>query len=370
MASRKNCNFVGFRAEGVFPKPSELAMLRAGGALAAAPLIPLPAKLMQKRDTRKSDRRLVGITGATGFLGDYILRRLVSTGRYDFRALSRSPANPATTPQKVVWQRGDLSSARDCDIFTRDLDAVIHFAHANTPLSSHRDWAADALLNLAPSLNLIEAVRRQRRCLDLVFASSGGAVYGRRSHRAPFLESDPTHPQSPYGIVKLAIESYLRLAVDEGWFRVSVLRIGNPYGTLLLPERRQGLIGVAMNQVLRGEPVPIYGNPRNVRDYVHLSDVARIVERCLEPTWPFEIYNVGSGQGASTAEIVDLIEKTTRIPVSRREVPGVADADRLPSWSVLDIAKAATALGWSPQVSLSEGIERLYRENKKPGNLT
>jgi UDP-glucose 4-epimerase len=326
--------------------------------------------LTPDRSKRDGRRRLVGITGATGFLGDYILRRLVSSGRYEIRALSRSPADPVAAPGEVAWQRGDLSSARDCEIFARDVNLVIHLAHANTPLSSHRDWASDAFLNLTPSLNLIEALRRQKRRIDLVFASSGGAVYGPRSHHTPFLESDPTHPQSPYGIVKLAIESYLRLAADERWLRVTVLRIGNPYGTLLVPERRQGLIGVAMNQVLRGEPVPIYGNPQNVRDYVHLSDLARIVERCFEPTWPFEIYNVGSGRGASTAEIVDLIEKIVGFPVSRREVPGVADADRLPSWAVLDISKAATALGWSPQVSLSEGVERLYRENKKPGKPT
>jgi UDP-glucose 4-epimerase len=325
---------------------------------------------MQKRDGRKSDRPLVGMTGATGFLGGYLLRSLVSTGRCEIRGLSRSPANLPATPQGVVWQRGDLSSGRDSDTFVNGLDAVIHLAHANTPLSSLRDWASDALLNLTPTLNLIEALRRQRRRINLVFASSGGAIYGSRNHLAPFSESDPTNPQSPYGVVKLTIENYLRLAAEEGLSRVSVLRIGNPYGTLLLPERRQGLIGVAMNQVLRGEPVPIYGSPQNVRDYVHLSDVARIVEICLEPKWQFEIFNVGSGRGVSTEDVVALIEKTIGVPVARREVPGVVDAERLPSWVVLDIHKAAETLGWSPQVSLSDGIKRLYRENKIVGGLS
>jgi UDP-glucose 4-epimerase len=325
---------------------------------------------MHKRDNRKSDRRLVGMTGATGFLGGYLLRSLVSTRRFEIRALSRSPANPAAAPEGVVWQRGDLSSGRDSDTFVSGLDAVIHLAHANTPLSSLRDWASDALLNLTPTLNLIEALRRQRRQIAIVFASSGGAVYGRRNQLAPFSESDPTNPQSPYGVVKLTIENYLRLAAEEGWLRVSVLRIGNPYGTLLLPERRQGLIGVAMNQVLRGEPVPIYGSSQNVRDYVHLSDVARIVENCIEPKWPFEIFNVGSGHGVSTEEVVALIEKTIGVPVARREVPGVVDADRLPSWAVLDIHKAESMLGWSPQISLSDGIKRLYQENKTLGDRT
>jgi UDP-glucose 4-epimerase len=359
----------GFSCRKLFLKLSELAVLSAGGALAAARSSPLRSEppLIQKRDSRKSDRPFVGMTGATGFIGDYLLRSLVSTGRCEIRALSRSPTDLAATRQGVVWQRGDLSSGRDCDTFVSDLDAVIHLAHANTPLSSLRDWASDALLNLTPTLNLIEALRGQRRRIDLVFASSGGAIYGSRNHLAPFSESDPTNPQSPYGVVKLTIENYLRLAAEEGWLRVSVLRIGNPYGTLLLPERRQGLIGVAMNQVLRGKPVPIYGRPQNVRDYVHLNDVVRIVEICLEPKWPFEIFNVGSGHGVSTEDIVALIEKTIDVPVARREVLGVVDADRLPSWVVLDIQKATETLGWSPQTSLSDGIRRLYRENKRLG---
>lgn len=313
-----------------------------------------------------ASRRLIGITGATGFLGDHILRHLAEGGRYDIRALSRAPASQAFAPPYVTWERGDLSSPRDCEVFARGLDALVHLAHANTPLSSHRDWASDALLNLTPTLNLIDALRRQRRNIDLVFASSGGAVYGRRSDRSPFRESDPTHPNSPYGIVKLTIENYLRLAAEEDWLRVSVLRIGNPYGTLLPPERRQGLIGVALNQVLRGEPVPIYGDPRNVRDYVSLSDVAAIVERCLSPQKRFDVFNVGSGQGASTEEVIDLIEKTVGHAIERRPLDEIADAARLVSWAVLDIGKAERELGWQPRISLAEGIEQLYRQYRDP----
>lgn len=311
-------------------------------------------------------RRLIGITGATGFVGAYILRHLAETGRYNIRALSRAPAGPGFGPQQVSWERGDLASPRDCEVFARGLDALVHLAHANTPLSSHRDWASDALLNLTPTLNLIEALRKQQRNVDLIFASSGGAVYGHRGDRTPFRESDATHPDSPYGIVKLTIENYLRLAAEEGWLRVTVLRIGNPYGTLLPPERRQGLIGVALNQVLRGEPVPIYGDPRNVRDYISLSDVAGMVERCLAPTDRFGVYNVGSGQGTSTEEVIDLIEKTVGHTVQRRQLAEIADANRLVSWAVLDIGKAARELEWRPHTSLAAGIERLYRQYWDP----
>jgi UDP-glucose 4-epimerase len=318
---------------------------------------------MNNRNNRETHRRLIGMTGATGFLGDYILRHLQAADRYDIRALSRSPAIFPTAPAGVSWERGDLTSPRDCAAFSENLSVLIHLAHANTPLSSHRDWANDAALNIVPTLNLIEAFRRQERRVDLVFASSGGAIYGHRDNRVPFKESDATYPSSPYGVVKLAIENYLRLASEEGWLRVTLLRIGNPYGRLLPPERRQGLIGVAINQALRGEPVPIYGDPRNVRDYVHLSDVAAMVERCFEPRNPFDVYNVGSGHGASTDEILRLIEKTVGHAVARRQLDETAGTDRLGSWAVLDIGKAERELGWRPQTPLETGIVALCRQS-------
>jgi UDP-glucose 4-epimerase len=305
--------------------------------------------------------QVIGVTGASGFLGSHLLDHLSASGLYGIHALSRSPVHASQESTGVRWERGDLSSLRDCEQFTGPLNKVVHFAHANTPLSSHRDWASDAALNITPTLNLIEALRRQNRRIDLVFASSGGAVYGHRTGGVPFKETDATHPSSPYGVVKLAIEHYLRLASEEGWLRVTVLRIGNPYGRLLPPERRQGLIGIAINQILRGEPVPLYGDLANIRDYVHLSDMSEAVERSLNPDKPFNIYNVGSGQGASTTDVLDLIERTSGRDAMRRSIEEIPDANRLVSWVVLDIGKAAAELDWRPRISLEAGIAALLR---------
>jgi UDP-glucose 4-epimerase len=310
----------------------------------------------------------VGITGATGFLGGYILRHLQAARRYELRALARSLKGPLYPKHGISWVQGDLESPLDCQAFIGGLDVVVHLAHTNTPLSSHSDWASDAALNIIPTLNLIEAIRRENRPLDLVYASSGGAVYGSREDEMPFKEADSTHPSSPYGIVKLVVEEYLQLAAEQGWLRASILRIGNPYGELLQSARRQGLIGVAMNQVLRGEPVPIYGNPNNIRDYIHLSDVAKILELCLlRPSKEFVIYNVGSGRGASTLEILDILERTIGKPVMREHLKQIDHADRMISWTVLDITKAKKQLGWHPKVSLELGIANLYQQFRGSG---
>src|SRR5579863_2446609 len=131
------------------------------------------------RDQPKPPRR-VGITGATGFMGKYICQSLLAAGRWRIRALSRFAAPAETKGEAIEWQRGDLASRRDCEAFVHDLDAILHLAHTNVPLSSHRDWAEDAVLNIVPSLNLIEALRKRERRVDLVFASSGGAMYAPR----------------------------------------------------------------------------------------------------------------------------------------------------------------------------------------------
>ena len=322
---------------------------------------------IRDRVDRSGVVRQIGVTGASGFLGGYIIRYLLETERYAIRALSRSAEKLGSAPAALTWERGDLTSAHDCESFVRDVDAVVHLAHANTPLSSHRDWASDALLNVLPTLNLIEALRRRQRRIDLVFASSGGALYGAGPAGTPYKEGDPARPTSPYGVVKLAIEHYLRLAAAEGWLRVIVLRMGNPYGRLLSPHRRQGLIGVAMRQVLRGEPVPIYGDPRNVRDYIHLSDVAAVIERSLNPPQPFAIYNIGSGRGATTEEVLALLERIVGHTVPRQLLGEVDNADRLVRWVVLDIARAQRELGWRPAVSLEVGVERMYRKYRHAG---
>ena len=303
---------------------------------------------------------VLGITGATGFIGQFVTRRLVEQGHYQIRALTRSIGN-VDLIKGVSWLQGDLGSPADCEAFVRGLDGVLHFAHASTPLSSNRDWSSDAQLNVISTLNLLQALRKQDRRIDFVYPSSGGAVYGTGTGR-PFTENDPCMPVSPYGIVKLTMESYLRLAAEQGWLNAVVLRIANPYGVILPPERMQGIIGVSMHQIRRGQTVPIYGNTGNVRDYIHLNDVADCIVLCLRPRGAFEVYNVGSGQGTSIQDLLGLLQQVagkTRVEAELRAIEG---ADRLASWTVLDVSKAERQLGWRPRISLLEGLERQYRE--------
>lgn len=308
--------------------------------------------------------RRVGITGASGFLGAAVLRHLAARGDCFVRALTRSsPPTAAPRGSTITWQQGDLTSPSDCQDFVEDLDAVLHFAHTNTPLTSDRHLPSDGMLSLLPTLTLLEALRQRGGRAHLLYASSGGAVYGRRAERAPFREDDPCSPTSSYGIQKLAAEHYVRLATERGWVRGTCLRIGNPYGVLLPPERRQGLIGVLLSELVRGRPVTLFGDPQNVRDYVHLSDLLALLDLLLpRAAAGFEVWNVGSGVGHSVREVVALLERLHGRRVEVQTNSSIAGAGDLPSWVVLDVSRGAQALGWRPAVTLEEGLARLYRE--------
>jgi UDP-glucose 4-epimerase len=215
---------------------------------------------------------------------------------------------------------------------------------------------------MIPTLTLLEAVRGARTRPHLVFASSGGTVYGTGTGRRPLRENDNCLPQSSYGIQKLAAEHYLRVAAEHGWLTAMVLRIGNPYGVLLPPERLQGLIGTAVSQLRARLPIRVFGNLANVRDYVHLTDTCRAFELALERREPFDVVNIGSGEAFSVADILGLIEDLEGAPVDV-ELERRAAAHDLPSWVVLDIRKARRTLGWSPEITLRDGLSLLLSDS-------
>lgn len=308
----------------------------------------------------------MGITGASGFLGSALLQHFTAanSGIGKVYALNRTlHADHLLDLPVVKWVQGDLVSPYDCASFVEPVDVIVHLAGVNTPLTSDAHLASDASSNIVPTLTLLQAIREVGRRPHVIFASSGGALYRPSSDRRSFRETDPAEPTSSYGIQKLAIEHYLRVAAEQGWLTATVLRIGNPYGVLLPPERRQGFIGVALNQLLHGRPIRLFGNEENVRDYVHLDDMCRMFKLAALRATGFDVYNLGSGLGHSVAQLIELLERIIgeRIEVVR-EAPS-EDAERLPRWVVLDISKAGAEFGWSPGVSLEDGLRRLCAEH-------
>jgi len=313
---------------------------------------------------------LIGITGANGFIGKAVVRHLVeeqSVG-YSLRCLSRNvDIEKSARDTRVSWVRGDLGSPEDCRDFVKDCDVLIHLAQANNPISSERCWPSDAASNFITTLNLLQAVRETKKRPHIVFASSGGAVYGASGGRVPLRETDACSPVSAYGIQKLAAENYLQLAALQGCLTASVLRISNPYGELLPPERRQGLIGVALNQSLNGRVLQVFGDDSIVRDYIHLDDLTRAVGLVLKPSKAFAIYNIGSGVGHSVRQIIEIIGAAGGRPLATETIMYGKETVAMNPWIVLDMVLAKKEIGWEPRISLEEGIGRMVLESKKKG---
>jgi UDP-glucose 4-epimerase len=297
----------------------------------------------------------IGITGSRGFIGSYLLRYIRSKQMGKVRLIVRKAIiGDEERDAELVY--GDLCSLKDCQQFALGLDLILYLAHRNTPVNSDADQPNDASLNMIPLLNLLHAVEVAKNKPHVIYFSSGGAVYGRTTQRIPFREMDICQPISSYGIQKLAAEHYLRIAAERGHLTCTVLRIGNAYGTLLPHRRTQGLIGVAINQVLHKNPVRVFGSLDNIRDYVHLQDICTMIEKAARPKEPFTIVNVGSGRGYSVSDVLQSIQNCIDWPLQVERVHDPAYGQWLTNWVVLDISKAGTDFGWAPAVNFQDAI--------------
>jgi UDP-glucose 4-epimerase len=304
----------------------------------------------------------VGVTGASGFMGSVLLPRLTGGRETHVRALTRTiPPALLAHDSYVEWIQGELASYRDCAEFVAGLDAIIHLAHTNTPFTSNKDLPSDAAMNVVPTVTLLQAIRDAGTKPHVVYVSTGGALY-RGEGRRPVREESPVEPTTSYGIQKLMGEHYFRIAAREGWITSTILRIGNPYGVLLPPERLQGFIGVALAQILEGSPVRVFGDPDNVRDYVHLDDVMRMFELAVAQRADFDVYNVGSGEGQSVSEVLELLQQFSGIEADVVFETPTADSSRLPPWIVLDVGKARRELGWRPEVAFEDGLQAMCEQ--------
>jgi len=210
--------------------------------------------------------------------------------------------------------------------------------------------------------NLIDTLQLLESCVEagvrkVVFASSGGTVYG-QPQTMPIAEDHPTIPITSYGIVKLAVEKYLGLFDYLHGLDYTVLRISNPYGPYQNPGGQQGAVPVFLYRLRTGQPVTIWGDGSVVRDYLYISDLVEALKLAAETDTKKKVFNVGSGLGTTLNELVAIIAEVTG---ERPEVEYVAGRALDVPANVLDVARVREELGWSATVGLAEGIEHTWR---------
>jgi UDP-glucose 4-epimerase len=189
----------------------------------------------------------------------------------------------------------------------------------------------------------------------IMFTSSGGTVYGNRKDCVPITEDDPTLPVSPYGIAKLAAENYLRYFKAKYGVEYMVFRLSNPYGERQPFWRRQGVIAVFLDRIMKDEPIEILGDGTMVRDYIYVKDAANMMVRAFMSNPKHEIYNIGSGDGVSVNDIAKIIEKVTSTSAARQYE---AMPPTFVHTSVLNIDRYVKEFSFGPEITIHEGIKK------------
>ena len=294
------------------------------------------------------------VLGGGGFIGSHVVDALIDGGhRVRVFERPRVPQYRACDGDTLEWMEGDFQNSARVREAVQGVDTIVHLVSTTLPKGSNDDPEFDVQSNVIGSLRLLRsAVEAGVR--KVVFISSGGTVYG-VPVTIPIPETHPTEPRVSYAIGKLAVEKYLAVFRQEHGLDYAVLRVANPYGPRQRVDIAQGAVAVFLDAALAGRDVEIWGDGGVIRDYVHVADVARAFVLALEYGGEQRIFNIGSGQGRSLGELLDVIERAVGRPVPRRHLP--ARGIDVPS-NVLDIARAQRELAWTPRVGLEEGVAR------------
>lgn len=310
------------------------------------------------------------VTGGQGYLGSHLVETLLAEGHM-VHALSRSSIGllPTSLMQHPGYRSfcGSFVDPAALDRALAGCEVCVHLAWGSLPQPSNSDPRGDLSTNLLGTLELLEACGRAG-VERLVFVSSGGTVYG-VPQQVPIAEDHPTEPTCAYGISKLAAEKYLSLYAHLAQLRAVTLRVANPYGGRQRLDAPQGAVAVFLGRALRGEPIEIWGDGTVVRDFVALNDVIAALHQAITftaalPAGSHRVFNIGSGEGLSLNQLVDLLDQSLGRQMERCYLPGRSFDVPV---SVLAIDRACQELGWRPQLELQQGIRGFYGRFRQRG---
>lgn len=295
---------------------------------------------------------VVAVVGGCGFLGRHIVERL-SGANFEVVSIHRSPPHDDVPPgvSCVAQDYRDMAAMRDV---LRVSDVLFHLGSQSVPRTSVSLGVA-GILNEVEANSLLFELAADLGIGSVVFASSGGSVYGTCGPGLPITEDHSTNPISPHGLLKIMTELVLSHVSQKSGQRAVAMRPGNVYG----PGQRQqpgfGVVPTFMSNLAAGRPSELWG-PEVVRDYVYVEDVAEAFVRA--GTGEFNLpraLNIGTGIGHTAVEIYGILQGLMGVTMPITVVPR-PESD--PPWSVLDTVRSAEFLGDYAVTPLVEGLRR------------
>lgn len=268
--------------------------------------------------------------------------------------MGRSLVSSRPLHAEVQYVSGDIADSSLMRKVLRNVDAVAHLVSGTVPSTGDKDPGRDVEVNLLGTLSLLEdmAALGIKRIL---FLSSGGTVYG-KPQEVPIAEGHILDPICSYGVVKVAIESYLKLYERKAGLQPIVVRASNPYGPYQGNLGVQGIIGTYLNLALKHQPIEIWGDGSTIRDYIHVKDLTGLCVAALQ-SGKIGIYNGGSGTGTSVLQIAEVVQEITgnTLPIVYKPHRSID----VPV-SVLDVQRAKMDFAWRAKIGLKEGIAGVW----------
>jgi UDP-glucose 4-epimerase len=301
------------------------------------------------------------VTGAAGFLGAALANRLAREG-HQVRGLDDlSAGDRGRLHSDVLFTRGDVTDRPKLWTLLQDVDCVYHLAAKVSVPESVLYPREYNIINVGGTVSVMEAMRDVgvRR---VVFISSG-AVYGNQAPQ-PLTEAQPPDPRSPYAVSKLAAEHYVRTIGTLWGIEPVCLRVFNAFGPdQQLPAAHPPVIPHFLRQAIKGGTMVIHGNGAQTRDFVYLDDVVEaMVAAATAPNLKRLVINIGSGQETSIRELAQAVIETLE---TKAEWIYMEDQDPGPSRMCADISLAREVLGYSPHISLREGLQRILERDPR-----
>ena len=298
------------------------------------------------------------VTGGAGFIGSHLIEKIIHKDLEticldNFSYGSRKNLEATIDNHYLEVIEGDVRDSNLLLKLCKEIDVAVHLAAViSVEKSFERPWETNEI-NVAGTINLLNACVRNR--VKKIIYISSAAVYGLPSY-LPVDENHPINPISPYGVSKLSAEQYVRTFGEAYSLETIILRIFNAYGPRQRISQYSGVIRIFIEQALKGEPLTIYGDGTQTRDFIYVEDAVDAVMRSIEcEKITNEVVNVASGK---QIKIKDLAKTVMELVGKELEIKYLPEKRGDIKHSYACVEKALGLIDFKAKTSLKEGLKR------------